>query len=120
VPTILKDEFDITAVQRMGLPSTWKRYVLNCRPVYGVYAEEYINDRDISFAGKYRRTTVYSGQALLASRLRLTLSAGVTKPSWLDLTTDLFYLISCDVLQCMEYHWTTKVKQETIFPSSEC
>jgi hypothetical protein len=44
---------------------------------------------------------------LLASKLRLTLAASLTtltKPGWLELANDAFYLIGSAVFQRMAYH----------------
>jgi hypothetical protein len=50
--------------------------------------------------------------------LRLKLAASVTtltKPGWLELANDAFYLIGSAVFQCIEDHCATKVKQKTLF-----
>jgi hypothetical protein len=37
----------------------------------------------------------------------------LTMPDWLELANDAFYLIGSAVFQCVEYHYTTKVRQKS-------
>jgi hypothetical protein len=53
-----------------------------------------------------------ASQALLASWLRLTLAASAKLVGY---GNDEFYLIGSAVLQCMEYQWTTAIRQKTVY-----
>jgi hypothetical protein len=39
----------------------------------------------------------------------------IVSAGWLEMANDAFYLIGSAVFQCMEYHWTTKVRQKTFY-----
>jgi hypothetical protein len=49
------------------------------------------------------------------SRRAYAPTSWLSTPEWLKLANDAFYLISSAVFQCMEYHWTTKSRQKTLF-----
>jgi hypothetical protein len=36
-------------------------------------------------------------------------------PGWLELAKDAFYLIGSAMFQCMEYQWTMKAREKTLF-----
>jgi hypothetical protein len=50
-------------------------------------------------------------QALLRSPRAKASVIWQTTPGWLELANDAFYLIGSAVFQCMEYHWTRKLRQ---------
>jgi hypothetical protein len=56
--------------------------------------------------------TVRGGAFMLTVLERLTFVASV---SLNYLANNTFYLIGSAVFQCMEYHWTTKVRQKTFY-----